>query len=218
MRLERSVRILVRSYELAHRDLEAFDRAVHANDKRVARTALQSAAENICAGLTALKEDPDFWAAMGNQLARARIDRKALDAALADLDRLVEEEGRILERAGLSRAAVTRLVGEFACQIRAFKANPTGDNLALARGKVSNVQEAICEVSRAALRSERSLWGRAFRVVKVGIKVLGGAASIGVNVAVQPLVVPVAVASVLGGLDMIISVGDVLKEGRENRR
>jgi hypothetical protein len=202
---------VVESYEGAHRELQHFDVAVQGGKEQEAAEHLHRAAQAICWGLTAVVEDPEFWAEMANRLTPEGEAQAALTQALSDLDSLVAEEGRVLEEGGFSRPGISQLLGEFACTLRTFKRLPTGDTLVLAQRRVSDVRRVVCELSNRPVTVEKSFWRRTFRIVKVGIKVLGGVGTIVADLSAAPLVVPVAVISVVCGIDMLVSVGDVFE-------
>ena len=209
MSAKKILKTLVETYEGARRELALFDRAVEGRKIEEAARHLRAAAAAICAGLKAADEDADFWAEMGDLLKGMKPD--SLKEALNTLDKIVEDEAEVMKRGGFSPSGISELLGEIGVTLGAFKEFPSGATLELARRRVKDARRVICDLSERDVKIERGFWGRSFRIVKAGIKVLGGVASIGVDLTTTPFSAPLAVVSVAGGVDLLLSVGDVFR-------
>ena len=213
MSAEQLKKTLLGTYEGARRELARFDRAVENGNTAEAAKALHSAASAICAGLAAAEGDLDFWAEMANRLIPTKETQASLNEALANLDKIVEEEERVFKNGGFSVSAISQLLGEFVVTLRAFKELPTGATLVLAQRRVSDVRRHICELSSRPIKIEQSFWGHTFRIVKVGFKALAGVSTIAFDLATTPISAPVVVVSLLGGIDLLLSVGEEIGRG-----
>jgi hypothetical protein len=210
MSADRILKSLVESYEAARRELQLFDRAMQERDTKEAARHLGTAAAAICAGLTAADDDPEFWAEMANLLKGATA--QSLKETLETLDKVVEDEEEVLQRGGFSRSAISELLGDLTVTLGAFKEYPSGATLELVRRRVGEARRVMCRLSERGVKIERGFWGRSFRLVKASIKVLGGVAGIAVDLTTTPFSAPLAVASVAGGVDLLLSVGDVFRD------
>lgn len=216
---------IVKAYEQAQRELKTFHAAVDHDNPETAAIALHRAAQALCGGLTAAVADGTFWAETADILRNPRLTSQALQSVLADLEKTAEEEANILRTGGYSSESVASLLGTFETTLAAFREFPSGNTLELVRERVSRAQQIICTVANkpvVIIKKNESFWGRAYRLVKNSLKVLGGVGVIVGDVtgltsataatagALTPLVIGVAFASVAGGFETILDVGEAI--------
>jgi hypothetical protein len=231
MSAESLQKLVVGAYEEAQRQLNAFYAAMDERNTRAAADALQNAARAICAGLTEAVQDRTFWAEAAELLKQASATPAPLKAVLDNLERVAEEEAKILKNGGYSAQSVSALLGDFEITLEAFREFPSGNTVELARARVTSAQEVICELEKRGVEIARdNLWGRAYRRVKSCLKSFSGVGTMVCDVAtagaafaasggvLAPLALGVAAVSVTGGIVTIIGVGEDIYGGLTIRR
>jgi hypothetical protein len=234
MSAETIQKLLVDAHQRALSQLTAFDRAINQKDHRAAAEALQNAAKAICDGLTQIAEDAKFWAEAGELVNKAVGSPDAIKTVCSDLDKVADEEAKILAKGGYSAESIRVLLGEFEITLDAFQEFPSGNTLELARRKVIAAQKAICDIASKPVEIvKEGFWGRTYRRLKAGLKTFNGAGTVVCDVAtasaaaaaaaatggaLTPLAIGVAAVSVAGGVHTIMSVGEEIHDGLVIRR
>lgn len=194
------------AHQQALNQLSAFDSAINQKNERAAAEALQNAAKAICDGLTRIADDAKFWAEVGELVNKTVGSPDAIKTVLSDLEKVADEEAKILARGGYSAESIRVLLGEFEITLDAFQEFPSGNTLELARRKVSAAQKAICDIASKPVEIVKvGFWGRTYRRVKAGLKTFNGAGTVLCDVATASAAAAAAAAT--GGALTPLAVG-----------
>jgi hypothetical protein len=167
--------------------------------------ALRRAGRSLCDTLSRLRGDGLFWAELIDAVGMSEKERGRIGNLLSSLIEFSKEEEEILIARGLTPEEASALVSQAVNAIEIADQTLTGGTIENLRSRVSELGEEICRTSSAGPRG-----GKVVRLVKRGLKIVGGGATIVVN-GTSGLAFPPAVVSICGGVGLMLSTVETEK-------
>lgn len=194
-------RYLIESYEMACEALDGYAREYDIDNLIAARSSLLKAAAILCASLTNLGSDSEFWNMLREFMNNANAHRFEVNRHLDDLGAFLQLERDIFEKAGLCRGRIVGLLAETESALREIARSGWADDLEFLRKQLNDVSAKMCNFSRGQFGG--GWFDPAFFEVRRGLRVLGGGVTIATNWVSIPALGVLAYLSGIAGLSMI---------------
>lgn len=193
---------LPEDYSKASAALLEFDNLIASDKPPEARDALSRAATIICDAFAQLSNDAQFWATLGGQRETIGKNSAQIKQILGNLEKFLPEEDKALQPY-MAPGPRMRLVSNLSLALSRFRNEPNSWNLEDLRSRVQDSNAAVCGAAKSLDKEPLSNFISDIRIVGHSLGVLGGSATIVVN-AIGIEVLPVALASIVGGVATII--------------
>jgi hypothetical protein len=144
-----------------------------------ARESLRRAAGAICEAFHTLSDDKGFWDSLSDLSKPVEENWREITRTLANVELFLEEEEKILLKAGFPPSAVRRLLDDLAISVTAFRGDFSPERVAALNAGIREVGDTICAMSRTPPPSESRTNGLdAAITAREGVSICGGLATI----------------------------------------
>jgi hypothetical protein len=208
---------LPEAYTQAVAALLNFDNLTAAGKSAAARDALTKAATITCDALARLANDSQLWATLGEQREPIGKNAAEIKRLLSNLEEFLPEEEKVLQLY-MPAGPRMRLVSDLSRSLSRFRDEPTSWTLEDLRRRVNDSHDAVCAAAKPPANEPRSDFFSDYNIIGDGLGVLGGAATIVLNLITGMEPLHAWVSAVCGIGSMINSSNGVIQEIRSRKR